>query len=295
MSSPRPLPTYRGAVAILTGAGSGIGEALARALARRGAFVVVSDRRGDEAARVASLIAADGGEGLAAPLDVRDGAAVGALVDRVVAERGRLDYLFNNAGLGVAGEVKELHLDDWREIVEVNLMGVVHGVHAAYPRLVEQGFGHIVNTASVAGLLPSPMVTPYALTKSGVVGLSRALRLEAAAYGVRVTALCPGVIRTPILDGGAFGRMARRPANEVMAAAWEQARPMDPQRFAEAVLAALPKNPEILIIPSWWRLAVAIDRWLPGLFAWFSRRRFREHKRQFDRSPRRDPDPTSSP
>ena len=191
------IRTYTDAIAIVTGGGSGIGEALGKALARRGALAILADRRPSEAERVAATIRREGGRAEAHPLDVRDASAFGALVADVMARHGRLDYLFNNAGIGVAGETKDLAIDDWRAIVEVNVMGVVHGVHAAYPRMASQGFGHVVNTASMAGLMPSPMTVPYGMTKYAVVGLSRSLRAEGAHYGVRVTALCPGVIRTP--------------------------------------------------------------------------------------------------
>jgi NAD(P)-dependent dehydrogenase (short-subunit alcohol dehydrogenase family) len=135
-------------------------------------------------------------------LDVTDADAVAALVERTARDHGHLDLLFNNAGVGIVGEVRELTLAHWNRAIDVNLRGVVHGVVAAYPVMVGQGRGHIVNTASLAGLLPSPMLTPYAMTKHGVVGLSTSLRMEAAAHGVRVSVVCPGVIETPLLDKG---------------------------------------------------------------------------------------------
>src|SRR5207248_6593438 len=125
---------------------------------------------------------------------------------------GRLDLMVNNAGIGIGGETRELLLAHWDRIIDVNLRGVVHGVHAAYPVMIEQGSGHIVNTASLAGLLPSPGATPYAMTKHAVVGLSLSLRGEAAAYGVRVTAVCPGVVETPILDKGGPDDLPKSPA-----------------------------------------------------------------------------------
>ncbi len=113
---------------------------------------------------------------------------------------GDLDYQFNNAGIGVGGELFDLTVAHWDRIIDINLRGVVHGVQAAYPKMVARGRGHIINTASVAGLVPTPLLTPYATTKHAVVGLSTSLRAEAAIYGVRVSALCPAAIETPILD-----------------------------------------------------------------------------------------------
>ena len=140
---------------------------------------------------------------------MRDAAAVDALVADVFARHGRLDYLFNNAGIAVGGEVRDLTLEDWRDAVEVNLMGVVHGVQAAWPRMIEQGFGHVVNTASMAAFMATALAAPYGATKSAVVGLSRALRVEGAAHGVCASASsAPGVVRTPILEsGGRHGRV----------------------------------------------------------------------------------------
>src|SRR5262245_57142805 len=138
------LRTFDGAVALVTGGASGIGAALGRELARRGASVVLADRDGDLAQAETVRIIASGGRAESATLDVRDAAAFAALVADVFQRHGRLDYLFNNAGIAVGGEVSDLTLEDWREAVEVNLMGVVHGVAAAWPRLVAQRFGHVV-------------------------------------------------------------------------------------------------------------------------------------------------------
>ncbi len=169
---------------MVTGAASGIGAALVARLTAAGATVIGADLRGDGACR---------------QLDVADAQAVQALVDEVVDRHGRMDLLFNNAGVGLAGEVRDVSLEDWRRVIEVNLMGVVHGVHAAYPHMIRQGSGAIVNTASGAGLLPRPGMVPYATSKSAVVGLSMSMRAEAAGYGIGVHAVCPGFIRTSMV------------------------------------------------------------------------------------------------
>lgn len=190
---------FAGQVAVVTGAASGIGQALSRALADEGATVVLADLDGESAQRTASAIGARA-EGV--NLDVTDAAAVQALVDSVAERHGRIDLLCNNAGIGPGGPVQDLGLEDWRRVIDVDLLGVVYGVAAAYPLMVRQRSGHIVNTASLAGLLPSPLLTPYAAAKAGVVGLSLSLRVEAAAYGVGVTVVCPGPVETPLLDQG---------------------------------------------------------------------------------------------
>ncbi|HWF80905.1 MAG TPA: SDR family oxidoreductase, partial [Streptosporangiaceae bacterium] len=184
-----------GRVAIVTGGGSGIGAALVRAMAARGATIVIADI--DEAA--AKSVAADLTGVTTVTLDVRDADAVADVVSQVVAIHGQLDYMFNNAGIAVGGMVEELTLDHWNRVIDVNLRGVIHGVHAAYPVMLAQGHGHIVNTASLAGLIAGPGLAPYDATKHAVVGLSLSLRAEAGARGVKVSAICPGFVDTPLL------------------------------------------------------------------------------------------------
>jgi NAD(P)-dependent dehydrogenase (short-subunit alcohol dehydrogenase family) len=184
-------------VAIVTGGASGIGRAVSAALAARGAAVVVADIDAAGARAVAEGI---GTGATGAALDVTDAAAVRRLVEGTAAAHGRLDYLFNNAGIGAGGPVEQLELAEWQRVLDVDLNSVIYGVAAAYPIMVRQESGHIVNTASLAGLIPTPLLTPYAAAKHAVVGLSISLRVEAAAYGVRVSAVCPGPVDTPLLD-----------------------------------------------------------------------------------------------
>lgn len=260
------IRSFTDGVAIITGGASGIGAALARALAARGAVVVLADRQHDEAGALALELSQAGARVEAAEVDVRDAAGVEALVAGVTARHGRLDYIFNNAGTGVGGEVKDYDLDDWRYIVEVNLMGVIHGIHAAYPRMVRQGFGHIVNTASMAGWMATPLTTSYCATKHAVVGLSRSLRIEARAHGVRVSALCPGVIRTPILvNAGRFGRTKFAVPVPAQIAQFERFRPMDSNRFAARALGHVARNKSIIVAPRWWYALLWLNRLSPAL------------------------------
>jgi short-subunit dehydrogenase len=136
----------------------------------------------------------------AATVDVTDAGAVERLVHETAERHGRLDYMFNNAGIAIMGHARLMSLADWNRLIDINIRGVVHGVAAAYPLMIRQGFGHIVNTASAAGLLPTPGGTGYALTKHAVVGLSVSLREEATLYGVKVSVVCPGFVDTPIKD-----------------------------------------------------------------------------------------------
>jgi NAD(P)-dependent dehydrogenase (short-subunit alcohol dehydrogenase family) len=191
-----------GRVAIVTGGASGIGRALSAALVARGAAVVVADLDGAGAEKVASELRDRGpGTATAATVDVADRRAYTDVIETTHREHGRLDLLCNNAGLGIAGEPEELTDAHWDQAVDVNVRGVMHGCQAAYPLLLGQGFGHIVNVASLAGLLPAPgSMTAYAMSKHAVVGLSLGLRAAATDTGVGIHVACPGVIETPILD-----------------------------------------------------------------------------------------------
>jgi len=268
------LRTFAEGVALVTGGASGIGAALGRKLARRGARVVLADRDGEDARAEAARITTSGGRAEAAALDVRDASAVTALVEDVLGRHGRLDYLFNNAGIAVGGEAADLRLEDWREAVEVNLMGVVHGVAAAWPRMLAQGFGHVVNTASMAAFLPTAMAAPYGATKSAVVGLSRALRLEGAPHGVRVSVLCPGVVRTPILDGGRHGRLRNFIPTETLMALNERLRPMDADAFVRKALDDVAHDRAVIIHPAAWRLLPLMNRLAPWLLDALLRREY---------------------
>ncbi len=187
--------------ALITGAASGIGASLALALAERGVVLVLADIDAVGVEMVADEINRGGrSSATAVALDVRDAAAVQAVVDEAVAAHGRLDMIFNNAGIGVGGDTLELSVAHWDRCIDVNLRGVIHGVQAALPHMVRQGGGYIVNTASLAGLIPSPYLAPYVATKHAVVGLTLSLRAEFEGQGVHFIALCPGFTDTPILD-----------------------------------------------------------------------------------------------
>lgn len=271
------LRVFEGGVALVTGGASGIGAALGRELARRGAHVVLADRDGADADAQAAGIRATGGRAEAAALDVRDAGAVAAAVAGVFARHGRLDHLFNNAGIGVGGEVRDLALEDWRDAIEVNLMGVVHGVHAAWPRLVEQGFGHVVNTASMAAFLPSALAAPYGTAKSAVFALSRALRFEGSLHGIRVSVLCPGVVRTPILDdGGRHGHVRLAFDAATRKRLWERLRPMDVDTFARRALDDVARGRAVVVHPAWWRPARLLDAVAPWLLEALWRREMRK-------------------
>ena len=242
---------FRGKRAIVTGAGSGIGACLAQALVGAGAEVVCADLDGAAAARTAQPMGARG-----VTLDVTDAAAVQALVDEVDP-----DLLFNNAGITFGGETEDLTLAQWDAIIDVNIRGVVHGVAAAYPRMVARGHGQIVNTASMGGLMAAGLITSYVMTKHAVVGLSLALRSEAASKGVGVTVVCPAAVDTPILDKGHLGRFHGR---DYYLKGQGVRHPLAPEVFAAQVLEAVAADRAMLVTPRQARLAWRLGRYFPG-------------------------------
>jgi NAD(P)-dependent dehydrogenase (short-subunit alcohol dehydrogenase family) len=278
------LRTFEGGVALVTGAGSGIGRELSDELAARGCRVDLADIDAADAEGVARQIGARGGSAAARELDVCSFLDVKVLVDETFARAGRLDYLFNNAGIGVAGEAADYTMDAWDRIVGVNLRGVIHGIQAAYPLMLRQGFGHIINTASMAGLTVAPGMISYTTTKHAVVALSRVLRAEAHARGVRVSVLCPGPIRTPLLEGGKHGIFVGAiPEARQRALAlelFERLRPMPVARFAEKALDQIARNRGTIILPGWWRVAWWIERAFPGLTHVLARRGFERTRRR---------------
>jgi len=277
------LRVFDGAVAIVTGAASGIGRALSEELAQRGATVVLADLEpgGNEA--TAGIPCASGRSASACTLDVTDFESVRRLVQRVAGEHERLDFIFNNAGIAAGGELRDHTIEAWNRIIDVNLRGVVHGVQAAYPLMLRQGFGHIVNTASMQGLMPSPLTASYSATKHALVGLSKALRVEAAGAGVRASVLCPGVVRTPLLSGGKHGVfVAAIPEQEQRDRArryFERFRPMDVRRFAAKALDQVARNRAIIVLPAWWKLFWWLDRLSPTLSMFMAQRIFESARR----------------
>jgi NAD(P)-dependent dehydrogenase (short-subunit alcohol dehydrogenase family) len=255
-----------GKIAFVTGGASGIGAALTTTLVEGGAEVWIADRQIGQAQQLAQRLNSDGAKAYAIELDVRSYPSFERAVAEAVQQSGRIDYLFNNAGIGVGGEVDSYGLDDWNDVFDVNLRGVAHGIQAVYPIMIRQHSGHIVNTASMAGLIASPGSASYTATKHAVVALSKALRLEAERHGITVSVLCPGAIRTPILTGGKYGRMANTGlSDEDLVKFWEPFRPMAPEKFAERALRAVLRGDAIIVVPAWWKAWWYLDRLSPAL------------------------------
>jgi len=260
---------FRHKVAIVTGGASGIGKALCEELGRRGAVVVVADIHAQGAAEVAAAISAAGARARPATLDVSRAENVRSLVRETAAEHGRLDYMFNNAGIALLGEVRHMSDEQWQRILDINLLGVLHGTLAAYSLMVGQGSGHIVNTASHAGLHPMPGTTFYAAAKHAVVGLSTSLRAEGADLGVKVSVICPGPVRTAIFDQAVVVK-ARRD----FFSRWPSFMMVDPAKAANVILEGVARNRSIIIFPLHARILWWLNRIHPGILDFIGRQGF---------------------
>ncbi|MDT8341606.1 MAG: SDR family oxidoreductase [Longimicrobiales bacterium] len=224
-----------GRVAVVTGASSGIGAAVAEVLAGAGAVVVLAARREDRLRMLADGIRDRGGRVLFRTTDVTDLPAMEALVRMAHQEAGPVDILVNNAGIMPLSPLSQLRTGDWHRMVDVNVKGVLNGIAAVLPGMLERECGHIVNVGSVAGRRPFPGGAVYAATKFAVRALSAGIQLElSAAKGIRVTDVQPGVVETELLDHIPDAELARS-----FAEGWAPRRKLRPEDVAGAVLFAV--------------------------------------------------------
>ncbi len=238
-------PDLSGRIAVVTGGGSGIGRATALLLARHGAKVHVADINPQSAEDTASAIRAGGAGAGASALDVTDAAAVEAFAETVFAAEHHVDILHNNAGIGHGGNIEATTFADWERVIGVNLLGVAYGIQAFVPRMLRQGGpSSVINTASMAGIVPTAKMAPYCASKFGVVGLSEALNAELSPRGIRVSAICPGIIDTPIVASGIMrGDLA---ALQGQAVDFYSRRGTSPEEVAEAVLRTV-SHPRLIV------------------------------------------------
>ncbi|SHL01665.1 Short-chain dehydrogenase [Desulfatibacillum alkenivorans DSM 16219] len=259
---------------VVTGAAAGIGKALCLALGRRGAFVIAAGHHLDRVERTAREVRDQGGAATAAQVDVTREEDVKKIIDRTVQEYGRLDYYFNNAGISIAGEMRDLSLDDWRRVLDVNFMGVLYGSHYAYMVMASQGRGHIVNVSSLGGLLPFPVKGPYSASKHAVVGLTSTLRAEAARLGVKISLVCPGLIATEIWEKTPIHKADNKAVKNIFTL------PMLPvNKAAEFTLKGVARNKGIIVFPFHAKLAWRAYRLSPALLTpmgWYMMRSFRK-------------------
>ncbi len=258
-------------IVLITGGGSGLGKGIAQEIALRGAVVVIADINLESAQKVASIITEKGGKSIAKYIDTTDYEQMKSLVNSTVEEFGRIDYFFNNAGIGISKPCHETSIDDWNKVLGVNLNGMVYGCELVYKLMVKQGFGHIVNTASLAALTPFPTAVPYATSKFAVLGMSRSLRIEGKFYGVKVSAICPGFVATNIYESA----IRDLPAASLLATIPFKIVPLD--TASQIIVDSVAKNKELIVFPFYAKLMWWFYRYCYPVASWIGKDTFRRY------------------
>jgi NADP-dependent 3-hydroxy acid dehydrogenase YdfG len=227
-----------GKVVVITGGSSGLGEATARLLSAEGASVVLGARRGERIQAVVGELIGSGGKALAITTDVTHYDQVKTLVDTAVQTYGRIDVMINNAGLMPLSPLERLKIDDWNQMIDVNIKGVLYGIASALPYMKQQQAGHIINVSSVAGHVVRPGNAVYAATKHAVLAISEGLRQEVKPYNLRTTVISPGAVATELPNSVTEPDIA-----EMAQKSYEIAIPAD--SFARAVAFAISQPEDI--------------------------------------------------
>ncbi|MFE4106625.1 SDR family oxidoreductase [Almyronema epifaneia] len=255
---------------LITGASQGSGRAAALLFAEQGYNVAIAARQSDRLEAVAAEIIARGQRVMALPTDVSQADQVEALVNKALAEFGQIDVLVNNAGICLTGQVSDMSLADWHQLMDVNFWGYVHTIHYLLPHLVQRGSGVIVNVGSFGGKMPLPLMTAYCASKYAVSGLTETLRLELQGKGIHVAAVHPGVINSSFMERAMFRGQDETQANQQrdrMQAVLSQAWVSQPEDVAQAIWAAVDqRKDEIVVGPA--AIATEAYRLLPGLTQW---------------------------
>ncbi|MFJ7736443.1 SDR family NAD(P)-dependent oxidoreductase [Lysinibacillus sp. NPDC097287] len=229
-------------VAIVTGGASGIGRAICSELVSNNVFVVIADINVNEGKSFETELNNKNINARFVYVNVTECTSLEQVITESYQEFGRLDYLFNNAGMAMYGELYDMSIEDWKEIMDVNLWGVIYGTQVGYKIMKEQGFGHIVNTASAAGLGPSPISSAYSTTKHAVVGLTTSLHYEAAEFGIKVSTLCPTFVDTPIFDDAKAIKINK----SIITNQLKKQKKMSPEQLAKITVDGVHKNKPII-------------------------------------------------
>ncbi len=253
---------FRDKIAIVTGGASGIGRGICEELAKVGAVVVIADIDEEAAEKAAGQIMVSGGHAIWKFLDVTSDENLEQVIYETAEEYGRLDYMFSNAGIGLMGEVRDLSLQQARRVADVNYHGAVNGATIAYKKMVDQGFGHIVNIGSVTGIFSSPTQTHYSATKHAIQGFTAGLRAEGAALGVKVSVICPMNIKSKMVEGS-MTVVGIEDSN------WFSNLPVkwiDANVAARQMLKGVARNKGIIVVPSYARILWWLFRLNPNVF-----------------------------
>ena len=266
-------------IALVTGGGSGIGRGLCIKLAACGATVICTDLDPAKAEETILLAAADKAITAAKQLDVTQISGIEAIIAGIVAQYGRIDLIFNNAGIAVSGEMRDISIADWKKIIDVNFYGVLYGSQTAYNYMWRQGSGQIVNIASAAGLIDYlVLLAPYSVTKHAVVNYTKVLRAEASILGVKANVVCPGFISTSIGLNG-IAPNANRDWSKKAAA--DVAKGITIEKAVHEILKGVAANKEVIIFPVKVRVQFLLAKWLKGLYKVLMQKSISDYRRNF--------------
>lgn len=251
---------FKDAVSLVTGGASGIGRALCGELSRQGSAVILADIDIASAERIAAELRNSGRKAQALFLDVRDLAAFRDTADMIVRQYGKIDFLFNVAGIGLNAEIRDTTPEMWKEILDIDLSGVYYGISSIYPIMIRQKSGHIINICSAWGLTPFPLMSAYSAAKHGVFALSSILAIEASEYGIHVTTVCPGNIDTPHHD-----RLLYIGYDKARIRA-KGSRPMDAAKCARIILDGVARRKRTIVLQASLKTAWLAYRLMPRLY-----------------------------
>jgi short-subunit dehydrogenase len=255
------LKNFTNKSVLITGAATGIGRALAHELANRGAIVYVTALTTKESQIVVDEITSLNGKAIAAELDVGNFKDIEKMIELVVSEQGQLDIMINNAGVAYVGESYDMQIETIEKLAHINFSAVNVGAILAYRQMKKQGFGHILNTASMAGFLPTPGMAVYAATKHGVVGLTTSLASEGKDFNIVVKASCPGFIKSELMN------KSSKVSNNMSDYLDLLPEPIDASIAAKTIIDGLGKKPVLIFTPPYAKISYFLNRFIPGFLA----------------------------
>ncbi|HOV14513.1 MAG TPA: SDR family oxidoreductase [Spirochaetota bacterium] len=260
-----PKKYFKDKVILITGAGSGIGKALSEELSNfLPKKIILSDLNQNSIEEVAKDLNEKNIATELYKVDVSTDSEMVKMFENILKTNNQIDIVFNNAGIAFGGEFHNYTFSDWDKIININLKGVIYGSNLAYKQMIKQNSGHIVNTASLGGLIPEPMASAYATTKHAVVGLSTTLREEGFLYNVKVSVVCPGVINTPIFDKALY--VGDVDKEKVKIATLEHGA-ISPNLCAKKILKQVAKNKAIILVKSFDKIFWKLYRFNPGILS----------------------------
>lgn len=254
---------FKGNTALVTGAASGLGRELALSFAREGATVLLADIDAARLEETSGMLAREGAESRGYVVDVSDRGEVEAMAERVREEFGGLDVLVNNAGVFVWADFADTTLEDWEWLMGVNLWGPILTIKAFLPGMIARGSGHIVNVASLGGLVTMPTLSAYSATKFGLVGLTETLQHELEPLGIAVTLVCPGNLRTPIIENVIVRGYDRE---KLVRMSYGMMPRMAPEKAAALILRGMKRGRAMVVLTPMARFMHAVKRLSPNLY-----------------------------